>query len=228
MRNVAVIGLGSFGSTVATELAAKGAWVLAIDEKRERVEAIKDDVALASQLNAIDEDALRAVGIQSMDVAVVCMGNDVEANLLTTILLKKLGVPKIWTRSLTPLQREILVAIEVDNIIDLELEMGRIVASSLVSANVARHIPLAKGHSIAEITIPKSCIGKSIRQINPRKSHGINVVAVKRMRPAISELGERLLEETIEDVPAPDIPLQEEDRLFVLGTDDAVRRFCQE
>lgn len=227
MRNVAVIGLGNFGSTVARELAGKGGWVLAIDQRRERVEALKDDVALASQLNATDEDALRAVGITNMDVAVVCMGDDVEANLLTTILLKKLGVPKVWTRSLTPLQREILVALEVDNIIDLELEMGRIVASSLVSANIARHIPLTKGHSIAEVTLPKAFVGRTIRQINPRKSYGINVVAVKRMRPAISELGERLLEEVIEDVPAPDEPLGEEDRLFVLGGDEAVRRFCE-
>jgi trk system potassium uptake protein TrkA len=227
MRNVAVIGLGNFGSTVAVELAAKGAWVLAIDQRIERIEAIKDSVALASQLNATDENALRAVGIQNMDVAVVCMGEDVEANLLTTILLKKLGVPRVWTRSMTPLQREILVAMEVDNIIDIDQEMGRVVANSLVSANIARHIPLAKGHSIAEITIPDAFIGKSIRQLNPRKSYGINVVAIKRLRPSITDLGERQMEEIIEDVPPPDAPLEAEDRLFVLGNDEAVRRFCE-
>jgi trk system potassium uptake protein TrkA len=226
MRNIAVIGLGSFGSTLASELASKGAWVLAIDERQECVDAVKDQVAVASVLNATHEDALRAVGIQNMDVAVVCMGNDVEANLLTTILLKKLGVPKVWTRSLTPLQKEILKAIEVDTIIDIEQEMGRIVATSLVSANVARNIPLAEGHSIAEINIPKALVGKSIRQINPRKQYGINIVALKRIHPAIGELGERVLRDEIEDVPAPDEPLREGDRLFVLGGNDAVDRFC--
>ncbi|HMA64795.1 MAG TPA: NAD-binding protein, partial [Chitinispirillaceae bacterium] len=96
MRSIAVIGLGNFGSTVARELTERGARVIAIDENRERVEAIKESVAYAVTLNSTDKAALESVAIRDVDVAVVCIGEDVEANLLTTLLLKKLGVKKIW------------------------------------------------------------------------------------------------------------------------------------
>lgn len=94
MRTIAVIGLGKFGSTVARELTERGAKVIAIDEHKERVEAIKESVAYAVALNSTDRAALESVTIRDVDVAVVCIGEDVEANLLTTILLKKTGRKK--------------------------------------------------------------------------------------------------------------------------------------
>ena len=125
MRNIAIIGLGSFGSSVARELTEKGVQVLAIDRNPELVESIKDSVSHAAALDATDENALRAVDIENMDVAVVCIGEDVEANLLTTILLKKMGIQHIWTRALSLLQQEILRVLEVERIINLEEDMGR-------------------------------------------------------------------------------------------------------
>lgn len=226
MRTIAVIGLGGFGSSVARELTEKGVQVLAIDRDRAQVEAVKDSVAHAAVLSSTNEEALRAVGIQNVDVAVVCIGEDIEANLLTTMLLKKMGVHRIWTRALSPLQQEMLKVLEVDNIVNLEQEMGRIVASSLASANITRHIPLAKGHSIVEVQIPPEFIGKTLRELDPRNSFGINIVAVKKTVPAINEQGERVLEESIEDVPKPDDRLEETDRLLIVGSNKNVERFA--
>jgi len=180
MRTIAVIGLGGFGSSVARELTEKGVEVLAIDRNHELVDAIKDSVTHAASLNSTDEDALRAVGIQNVDVAVVCIGEDVEANLLTTILLKKMGVHRIWTRALSPLQQEIIKMLEVDNINNLEKEMGSIVATSLASSNNARLVPLAKGHSIVELQGPTEFVGKTLRSLDPRNKFSINIVAVKK------------------------------------------------
>jgi trk system potassium uptake protein TrkA len=226
MRTIAVIGLGGFGSSVARELTEKGVQVLAIDRDRAQVEAIKDSVTHAATLSSTDEEALRAVGIQNVDVAVVCIGEDIEANLLTTILLKKMGVHRIWTRALSPLQQEMLKVLEVDNIINLEKEMGGIVASSLASSNITRHIPLAKGHSIVEVQVPGEFVGKTLRALDPRNKFGINIVAIKKMVPGINEQGERTLEESIEDVPKPDDVLEETDRLLIVGSDKNVEKFA--
>lgn len=225
MRQIAVIGLGNFGTTVARELTEKGAQVIAIDKRKQRVEELKDSVSYAVALDTIDKDALRSVGIQDVDIAVVCIGEGIEANLLTTLLLKKLGVKKIWVRAISPLQQEILKTLEVDEIMNLEEEMGKIVARSLVSPGISKHIPLSSGHSIAEIKVPECFVGKTIRQINPREKFSVNIVAIKKKTPKINELGERIFEESIEDVPSPNEPLEEEEILLVVGMDENIKRF---
>ncbi len=227
MRSIAVIGLGKFGSTVARELTERGARVIAIDEDRERVEAIKESVAYAVTLNSTDKAALESVAIRDVDVAVVCIGEDVEANLLTTLLLKKLGVKKIWARAITELQLEILKTLEVDDIINLEEEMGITIAQTLASANVGRYIPLSEGHSIAEIKLPDVYVGKTLREINLREKHRINVVALKRFVPAIDDLGERILKESIDNVPSSDEKLVDDVVLIVAGANRDIDRFSR-
>ncbi len=227
MRNVAVIGLGKFGSTVARELTELGARVIAIDEQKERVEEIKDSVAYAVTLNSTDRSALESVAIREVDVAVVCIGEDVEANLLTTLLLKKMGVKKIWARAITELQLEILKAMEVDDIINLEEEMGKMIAQTLASATLGRFIPLSEGHSIAEIKIPDSYIGKTLRQINPREKYRVNVVALKKFVPAIDDTGERTMEEIIDNVPSSDEKLEDDTVLLVAGANRDIEKFSK-
>ena len=228
MRHIAVLGLGKYGYTVAKELTDRGAQVTAIDEDKERVDQIKDSVAYAVVLNSTDEGALKSVGIQDVDIAIVCIGEDVEANLLTTLLLKKLGVKKVWARAINPLQEEMLKLLDIDSIINLEEEMGRISARSLVSSNVLKHIPLVAGHSISEIKIPKLFIGKSIREIDPRNKYKINVVALKKMIPEIDDMGNRVFKELIDDVPKPDERLAEGDILLIVGSDNNIDKFVNQ
>lgn len=227
MRTVAVIGLGKFGSTVARELTDRGAKVIAIDEHKERVEAIKESVAYAVALNSTDRAALESIAIRDVDVAVVCIGEDVEANLLTTILLKKMGVKKIWARAINELQLEILKTIDVDDIINLEEQMGKAVAQTVASSNLGRYIPLAEGHSLAEIQIPDAYVGKTLRQINAREKLKVNIVALKHLVPAIDDQGERTLTETIDNVPSPDEALSEDTVLLVTGADRDIEKFSK-
>jgi trk system potassium uptake protein TrkA len=226
MRNIAVIGLGSFGSSVARELTKRGVEVLAIDRDQDQVENIKESVTHAVALDATDENALTSISIENVDVATVCIGKDIEANLLTTILLRKLGVNHIWTRAISPLQQEILRALDVEKIINLESEMGRFVASSLMSANISRFIPLTAGHAIVEVKIPEALIGKTLREIDPRRKFDINVVAIKKSVPRITPQGERLLEEALEDVPDPDRTLEETDSLLIVGSEKNIEHFA--
>jgi trk system potassium uptake protein TrkA len=178
-------------------------------------------------LNSTDREALKAVSIQEVDIAVVCIGEDIEANLLTTLLLKKLGVKKIWARAISPLQQEILTTMGVEEVMSLEEDMGRSVARSLVSASVTKHIPISPGHSIAEVQLPPSYIGKTLRQIDPRAKYNVNVVAVKTSVPAINDLGERIFKERIDEVPSPDLKLTEDDILLVAGSDKNIEKFAR-
>jgi trk system potassium uptake protein len=227
MRYVAVIGLGNFGGTVARELTDRGAKVIAIDKNRERVEAIKESVSYAVALDSIEQSALRSVGIQDVDIAVVCIGDDIEANLLSTLLLKKIGVKKIWARAISPLQQEILKTLEVDEIVSLEEEMGRLVARSLVSPGIKKHIPLSRDHSLVEIAVPEGFVGKTLREANTREKYHINIAALKKRTPSIDGRGERIFSESIDVTPSPDTKLEEEDVLLVVGSEDNIRKFTE-
>ncbi len=228
MRQVAVIGLGKFGSTVAKELTERGAYVIAVDENKERVEDIKESVTYAVSLNSTDENALRAVGIQNMDIAVVCVGENVEANLLTTLLLKKIGVKKIWARAISPLQQEILKTMEVDYIINLEEEMGELVANSVISRAISKCIPVTPGYSIVEVKMPINLQGKTILEANFRHNFKLNIVAIKKKKPQVNSLGERIFEEQMEYVPAPEAVLEETDSLLVIGSNADIEKFSSQ
>ncbi len=227
MRNIAVIGLGTFGSAVARELATCGAQVLALDKHAERVEAVKDAVSYAATLDATNPGALQSVSIQDMDVAVVCIGEDVEASLLVTLLLRKSGVPHIWARAINPLQSEILRMLDVDNVIRLEIEMGRTVARSLVSSSISFQYSTAPGHSIAEVKIPATFLGKTLREIEPGTKYKVRVVAVKTFEPAVSETGERLLEEKLDENYSDIVRLQDDMSLLIAGRDHDIERFTR-
>lgn len=226
MRHIAVIGLGKFGSTVARELTQRGAHVIAVDSLEQRVEDVKESVTYAVTANATDEQALRAIGLQNVDVAVVCVGENIEANLLITLLLKKMGIRNVWARAISPLQQDILRTMEVENIINLEEEMGSIVANSLVSPNISKTISLTADHTIIEVKIPAALVGRTLREIKLREHYRLNLIAVKRKKPAINDRGERVFEEMVVHVPSPDDPLKEDDILLVIGGNDDIQKFA--
>ncbi|MCF7855754.1 MAG: TrkA family potassium uptake protein [Candidatus Pacebacteria bacterium] len=228
MRQIAVVGLGRFGRAVALELVDEGAQVIGVDRNKDIIDEVKDSVTHAVALNATDEQALRALSLQDVDAAVVCIGVDVEANLLTTILLKKIGVKRIWARAINTLQQEILKALEVDSIINLEQEMGRLVARGLVIENVVRHIHLSPGYSVAEIKTPGDLVGQTLRDAKVRESYRVNVVAIKRKKPQITREGERTFEEYTENVPSPDTELEEDDVLVIVGNDRDIAQFSSQ
>jgi trk system potassium uptake protein TrkA len=220
--------LGRFGSAVARELVEQGAQVVAIDRRKDLVENIKDTVTYAVVLDATDEAALRSVDIQNVDIAIVCVGENVEANLLTTLLLKRMGVKRIWSRAINPLQSEILKELEVDSIINLEDQMGKLVARSIVMENVARHLQLSEGFSVAEVRIPERFVGATLRDLDARKAFRLNVVAIKQIIPDITEHGERTFREHIENVPSPDEKLREKDVLIVVGRQHDIEEFSRQ
>jgi len=223
MPRVAVFGLGQFGTAIAETLTSKGVEVIAFDADRERVEDVKDRVSVAVVLDSTDERALRAVGVEQVQVAIVTMGTNIEANILTSALLKQLGVPRVMARASTPLQERILRAVGVDKIINVEREMGEALATSLAVGDVHRFFTLATGHSLVEIDVPKSLCDKTIAAAQLRQRFNVNIVAIKRKVPDVDERGRRTFREEISLVPKPSDILEEGDVLILAGENDDIQ-----
>ncbi len=223
MPRIAVFGLGQFGTAIAEALTDKGVDVMAFDHNAERVEEIKDRVSVAVVLDSTDERALRAVGLDQVRVAIVTMGTSIEANILTSALLKQLGVPRVYARANTELQEQILRAIRVDKIINVEREMGEALAATLSVGEVHRFFNLATGHSLVEIDVPAHLIGKTIEQAQLRQRHSVNIVAIKKQIPDVDDRGRRVFREEIQLVPKPSDTFNEGDVLILAGENDDIQ-----
>lgn len=179
-KQFAVIGLGRFGTSIATTLFKLGHEVLAIDVNEEQVQRLSETVTHVVQADTTDENSLKALGIRNFDVVVVAIGEDVQANVLTTLLLKELGIKYIVAKARNELHGKMLAKIGADRVVYPERDMGLRVAHNLVSTNVLEYIELSPDLSVAEITAPKTLVGHSLAEADLRVKYEINVVAIKR------------------------------------------------
>lgn len=161
-RSFAVIGLGTFGSTVASELARFGNPVLGIDIDERRVAAIADTVTEAIIADGRDEDALREAGVGVHDVAVVAIGEDLEANILCTMNVRMLGVKEVWVKAISRTHHRILAKLQVDRVILAEQEMGQHVAQMLHNPLVRDYVSLGNGYHVVDLRVPEELQGVAI------------------------------------------------------------------
>jgi trk system potassium uptake protein TrkA len=189
MRQFAVIGLGRFGSSVATTLHEMGYEVLAVDSNEELVQKMADHVTQAVQADARDEDALKALGIRNFDVVVVAIGSDIQASILITLMLKEMGVKQVIAKTLSEMHSKVLQKIGADKVVFPERDMGARLAHSLGSTNVLDYIELSPKYSIVEVVVPVWFVGKTLSQAEFRARHGVNVVAIRRGKEIIVSPG---------------------------------------
>ena len=179
-KQFVVIGLGRFGASVAKTLYGLGHDVLAIDMDEDVVQEIADSVTHAVEMDATDENALRTLGIRNFDVAVVTIGENIQASVMATLLVKELGVKYIIAKGHSDLHAKVLKKIGADRVILPEKDMGVRVAHNLVSSSILDYIELSPDYSIIEINTPKEWHGKSLTELQLRSKYGINVMAIKR------------------------------------------------
>jgi trk system potassium uptake protein len=180
MKQFAVIGLGRFGSSVALSLYRQGYDVMAVDTDEERIQKFSDEATHVVQADSTDENALNALGIRNFDVVVVAIGEDIQANVMTTLLLKELGVPYVVAKAKNSLHGRMLEKVGADKVVYPERDMGARVAHNIISRNVLDYIELSPNLSIVEVKAPQELIDKSLQEANLRPRFGINVVAIKR------------------------------------------------
>ncbi len=178
-KQFAIIGLGRFGSSVAKTLFEQGHDVMAIDSSEERIEENINYVTHAVQADTTDEAALKELGIRNFDVVVVAIGQDIQASILTTLVLKELGVKNIVAKAQNDRHGQVLYKVGANRVVFPERDMGVRVAHNLISPNVLDFIELAEDYSVAEVVATEKMIGKSLLELNIRAKYGANVVAIK-------------------------------------------------
>lgn len=209
-RTFGVIGLGRFGSAIATTLAQLGHDVTGIDGDEDKVRAVADIILLAMQLDATDEKALRAAGIKDVDVAIVSIGENIESSLLVVTLLQEIGIKQIVAKAVTALHGRILEKLGVSRVVFPEREMAIRVAHGLVIPNVLDYIELSNEFSIVEVPAPQEFVGKTLREIGLRARFGLTTIAIKHL-PKDGQV-------TLANIaPGPDDVIQAGDVLSLLG-----------
>lgn len=168
MKNMqfAIIGLGRFGLSLVKELHRMGLDILAVDLDKNKVNLARDYATYAVEADSTDEQVLKTLGIRNFDVVVVAIGENVQSNILTVILLKDMGVPMVVAKAQNHLHGRVLEKIGTDLVIYPERDMAIRVAHSLVTKSVLDHINLSSEYSILEIITPNLFVGKTIRENN--------------------------------------------------------------
>lgn len=214
-QQFAVIGLGRFGSAMASTLAELGHEVVGIDGDPEKVRQLADVISQAVELDATDERALKAIGVQDVDVAIVSIGENIESSLLVVMQLKELGIKTIVAKAVTPLHGRILEKLGVSRVIFPEREMAIRVAHSLVMPNVIDYIELSKDFSIVELPAPKAFVGQTLKQLELRPRYGLTLIAIKRRAQAGGP-------EITNVAPTADERIAEGDTLSLLGSNERI------
>lgn len=198
---------------MALTLSELGHDVIGVDGDESRVAEMADVITAALQLDATDEKALRAAGIQDVDVAVVSIGENIESSLLVVMQLRELGVKTIVAKAVTPLHGRILEKLGVSRVIFPEREMAIRVAHSLVMPSALDYIELSRDFSIVEVPAPDAFVGRTLKQLELRPRLGLTLIAIKRRSGDSGAVVTNI-------APAADETIQRGDTLALLGSNE--------
>ena len=211
-RQYAVIGMGRFGTSVAMTLVKAGQEVLVVDSDEERIQKVAEFFTHAVVLDTTEEASLAAVGIRNFDMVVVAIGHDVQASVLTTLLLKEMGVKHIVAKAANVLHGKMLDKVCADQVVFPERDMGQRIAHNLMSTNIIDYFEVAPDLGIIEVDVRGDLVGKSLFESNLREKYSITVIAIRRNGK-------------ISLSPSPGEKLMESDRLILVGDNIGIQRF---
>ena len=178
-KNIAVIGLGTFGHELAVQLSRRGHRVLAVDTDMKKVNDIKDEVYIAVQADITDPDVLQKLDITSFDEVVLAMSH-LEAVILAATHMKKMGVKHITGKANTYIQKEIFEKIGIDRIILPEIDAANELAEKITYPEIIEKVKMDNRHLLLEIKVPSHFVGKSLLDLDLRKKYGVNALMLTR------------------------------------------------
>ena len=212
-QTFAVIGLGRFGGSVCKTLADAGQEVLAIDKYESRVDDYKDIATQAVVADAQDEDVLRSLGIRNVDHVIVAIGEDIQASILVTLMVKEQGVKYVTAKAQNEYHAKVLEKLGVDRVVHPERDMGVRIGRSLTSKNMVDYLDLDANFKLAEILITNpEFVGKSLAEMDFRDRYGLNVIALAHSRQEMV-------------LPSAGDVLTENDSILVAGPTRAIDKF---
>ena len=212
-KSFLISGLGRFGQSTARMLTTLGHEVVAVDKRADRVSTVKDNVMRAIQADTTDERAIAQLGIRNFDCIVICIGDDIRASVLATVLCREMGAKKIVAKAQDDLHLKLLIKTGADRVVQPEHDGGIRLARSLVAEGVLDSLDLSDEYSINEVEIPKEWIGRSLAQIDVRNRYGVSIIAVRRDGHVSVNID-------------PSEPFHKEDSIYLLGDDKSLERIC--
>lgn len=212
MQSFVILGLGRFGQSVAKTLCELGHEVLVIDENESLIQSISNQITYAMVGNVTDENVLKAVGIKNFDAAVVSTGKNLESSILVTQMLKEMGMKYILVKAQNELHARVLTKLGADRVVFPEQDMGVRAAHNLVSTNIIDYIELSPDYTIIELNAPKRWEDKTLKELNVRAKHGINIIAIKNGLK-------------INVAPTADYIIKSNDVLVVIGSKSDIDKF---
>ena len=180
MKSILLIGLGNFGKHIALQLNQLGHHVMAVDHNEERVNDAMDIVTNAQIGDSTNEELLRSLGIDNYDICIVAIGGDFQSSLETTCSLKELGAKMVVSRAERDGQAKFLLRNGADEVVYPEKQVAKWVAIRYSSGHILDYIELDETHSIFEVKIPKSWVGKTVVELDIRRKYNINIIGVKQ------------------------------------------------
>ena len=211
MKSVLLIGLGRFGKQLAIQLNELGHDVMGIDHNEERVNEAIDIVTDAQIGDSTNEDFLRSLGVRSFDICYVTISNDFQSSLETTCLLKEMGAKFIVSRAERDGQEKFLLRNGADKVVYPEKQIARWAAIRYSSLQILDYIELDEKHSLYEVSVPESWVGKSVIQLDVRRKYDLNIIAVKK-------------DGDMNFLVTPDTTLTEGSSLLILGEYKSIQK----
>lgn len=211
-KEFVVIGLGRFGGSIVRELIELNADVMAIDISPEKVDDYASIATQAVAADTTDESVLKSLGIRNFEHVIVAIGDNIQSSILTTLMLKEIGVKKVTVKAQNDYHEKVLRKIGADQVVHPERDMGIRIANNMVSNNILDYLELSDEYSIAEIKANEKITGFTLVELNIRAKYGVNIVAIKR--------GTHILvsPQAIETIEMNDV-------LIVIGSDQDIHNF---
>lgn len=178
-KQYVVFGGGKFGGSIAVALQQLGCEVILVDRKPELIQEMADKVSYAYCANVEDTEVFKELGLRNLDGAIVAFTENLEASIVTTMMCKEMGIPRILAKAKNAMHEKILRNIGAQKIIYPEVEMGRRVANYLVADNFADWIELSPQYSMVEMVMPREWCGKTLLDLKVREKYRLNVIGIK-------------------------------------------------
>lgn len=211
-KEFAVIGLGRFGGSIVRELVELDCDVLAIDIDEELVNEFQEIATRSVVASTTEEQVLKDLGLRNFDNVIVAIGDNIQESILTTLLLKDIGVKRVTVKAKNNYHARVLEKIGADLVVHPERDMGRRIAHKLTSSSLIDYLELSDHHSIAEYIAGNKMNGRTLLDLNFRQKFGLSVIAIKRSDDILIN-------------PDPKIKIRKDDILIIIGEDDDLNQF---
>ena len=208
-----IVGLGRFGYALAIELATSGADLLVLDRDEEKVRELREYTESAYVVKSLDKKSLSETGIQNCDVAVVCIGEQMDTSILSTLNLVSLGIPTVISKATSIEHGEILEKLGAE-VVYPEHDMAVRLAHRLEASRTLDFIQLSEKLNISKFLIPERIVGKTVLSVNLRKRFGINIIALENNGTLIESID-------------PDYVFEKGDIMFVSGSKEGLNRLAE-